>query len=101
MTQRRSDVFSSRCVRSRPTSRKDASLVAAAGSALVVAAPSALIEVVAWATLGAGLAAIAPTLFGAAPAVSATSPPVAIPAIATWGYLGSFTGPPLIGALAQ
>ena len=79
-----------------------ASLVAAAGGGLVIAAPSALIEVAAWAIVGAGLAAIPPTLFGAAPAVgTATSPPVAIAAVATCGYLGSFTGPPLIGAFAQ
>jgi hypothetical protein len=51
--------------------------------------------------VGAGLAAIAPTVLGAAPAVSAAPAGVAIAAATTVGYLGSFTGPPLIGALAQ
>jgi MFS family permease len=78
-----------------------AGLVAAAGSGFVIAAPSAPVEVVAWAILGAGLATIPPTLFGAVPAVSAAPLPVAIATVATFGYLGSFTGPPLIGAIAE
>jgi hypothetical protein len=78
-----------------------AGLVAAGGSALVIAAPAAALEVVGWAVVGAGLAAIPPTLFGAAPHVGAVPTPVAIAAVSTLGYLGSFTGPPAIGALAQ
>jgi MFS family permease len=76
-------------------------LVAAVGSAFVIAAPSAPIEVVAWSILGIGLAAIPPILFGAAPAISCAPPPVAIASVATFGYLGSFSGPPLIGAIAE
>jgi MFS family permease len=76
-------------------------LVAAVGSAFVITAPSAPIEVVAWAILGAGLATIAPTLFGAAPAISSVPPPLAIATVAAFGYLGSFTGPPLVGAVAE
>jgi membrane protein implicated in regulation of membrane protease activity len=43
---------------------------------------------------------MAPTVLGAAPGPGAT-PAVAIAAVTTVGYLGSFTGPPAIGALAQ
>ena len=57
--------------------------------------------VAAWATLGAGLAAMAPAVLGATPAVGRAPLPVAIAAVTTLGYLGSFTGPPLVGALAE
>jgi MFS family permease len=76
-------------------------LVAAAGSAVVVAAPTAALGLLGWATLGAGLAAIAPAILGATPAVSQAPLPVAIAAVTTLGYLGSFTGPPLVGAVAE
>ncbi len=48
-----------------------------------------------------GLAAVAPTVLGAAPRTGDGPPAVAIAAVTTVGYLGSFTGPPLIGALAE
>jgi hypothetical protein len=67
----------------------------------VVAAPTAPLALAGWAILGAGLAAIAPAVLGAAPSGSQLPPPVAIAAVTTLGYLGSFTGPPLIGALAE
>jgi hypothetical protein len=38
---------------------------------------------------------------GAAPAADHGSPAAAIAAVTTVGYLGSFTGPPLVGALAE
>jgi hypothetical protein len=55
-----------------------------------------------WALFGLGIAAIAPTVLGAAPktAPAGMPPAVAIAAVTTVGYLGSFTGPPAIGALA-
>jgi hypothetical protein len=74
--------------------------VAAAGSALAVAAPSAAAGLAGWALFGLGLAAPAPTVLGAAPAAGHWSPAAAIAAVTTVGYLGSFTGPPLVGALA-
>jgi hypothetical protein len=43
---------------------------------------------------------IAPTVLGATPGATGTPAPVAIAAVTTVGYLGSFTGPPLIGVLA-
>ncbi len=76
-------------------------LVAAAGSALAIASPSAAGSLAGWALVGLGLAAIAPTVLGAAPGVSRAPAAVAIAAVTTLGYLGSFTGPPLIGALAE
>jgi MFS family permease len=76
-------------------------LVAAAGAALAVAAPTAIPSLLGWATLGAGLAAIAPAILGAVPAATRGPLPVAIAAATTLGYLGSFTGPPLIGAVAE
>jgi hypothetical protein len=39
-------------------------------------------------------------VLGAAPEARAGSPAVAIAAVTTVGYLGSFTGPPLVGLLA-
>ncbi|HEV2870706.1 MAG TPA: hypothetical protein VG409_04710, partial [Actinomycetota bacterium] len=68
---------------------------------VVVAAPTAPVALLGWAVLGAGLAAIAPAVLGAAPSATPLPPPVAIAAVTTLGYLGSFTGPPLVGALAE
>jgi hypothetical protein len=67
----------------------------------VVAAPTAPVALLGWAVLGAGLAAIAPAVLGAAPSATPLPPPVAIAAVTTLGYLGSFTGPPMVGALAE
>jgi MFS family permease len=75
-------------------------LVAAAGGVTVAAAPTATLALAGWATLGAGLAAVAPAILGAVPAVATGPLPLAIAAVTTLGYLGSFTGPPLVGALA-
>jgi MFS family permease len=76
-------------------------LVAAAGAVTVVAGQGVLLGLAGWAILGAGLAAIAPAVLGATPTVSRAPLPVAIAAVTTLGYLGSFTGPPLVGALAE
>jgi len=75
--------------------------VAAAGSALAIAAPAAGPSLAGWALFGLGLAALAPTVLGAAPAAGRGSPAASIAAVTTVGYLGSFTGPPLVGALAE
>jgi MFS family permease len=75
--------------------------VAAAASALVVLAPSTELGIAAWVLFGLGLAAVAPTVLGAAPRAGHASPAVAIAAVTSIGYLGSFTAPPAIGALAQ
>jgi MFS family permease len=76
-------------------------LVAAAGAGIAVGVPGVPAALAGWALFGVGIAAIAPTVLGAAPkADAAMPPPVAIAAVTTVGYLGSFTGPPAIGALA-
>ena len=67
----------------------------------MVAAPTAPVALLGWATLGAGLAAVAPAVLGAVPSATGLAPPVAVAAVTTLGYLGSFTGPPLVGALAE
>jgi hypothetical protein len=74
--------------------------VAAAGSVLAIAAPNAAAGLAGWALFGLGLAALAPTVLGAAPGTGDMPPAVAIAAVTTIGYLGSFTGPPAIGAIA-
>jgi MFS family permease len=75
--------------------------LAAAASGLAIAAPGAEVSLAGWALFGLGLAALAPTVLGAAPAADHGSPAAAIAAVTTVGYLGSFTGPPLVGALAE
>jgi MFS family permease len=75
--------------------------LAAGGSALAVAAASPAVRLAGWALFGLGLAALAPTVLGAAPGASTAPPAMAIAAVTTIGYLGSFTGPPAIGALAE
>jgi hypothetical protein len=78
-----------------------AALTAAAGAALVVAAPSTPTAIAAWGVLGAGVATIVPTLLGAAPAATSAPPAVAIATVSMIGYAGSFVGPPTIGACAE
>jgi hypothetical protein len=78
-----------------------AGAVTGAGFALAIAAPGPAIALVAWGLVGAGVALVAPAVLGAAPLVGDLRPPVAIAAVTTVGYLGSFTGPPAIGALAE
>jgi MFS family permease len=75
--------------------------VAATGAALVVLAPTATLALAGWALFGLGLAAVAPTILGAAARTGNAAPATAIAAVTTIGYLGSFSGPPALGALAQ
>jgi MFS family permease len=75
--------------------------LAAAGAALAITAASSGFALAGWALVGAGLAAIAPTVLGATPSATHAPPGVAIAAVTSIGYLGSFTGPPLIGVLAE
>jgi MFS family permease len=77
-----------------------AATLAAAGIGVALLAPTPGLALAGWAAFGAGLAPIAPAVLGAAPGASRLPAPAAIAAVTTIGYLGSFTGPPLIGALA-
>jgi predicted MFS family arabinose efflux permease len=78
-----------------------AGLLTAVGCALAITAPGPAAALAAWALIGAGVAVVAPAVLGAAPLVGDLPAPVAIAAVTTVGYLGSFTGPPAIGALAE
>jgi hypothetical protein len=78
-----------------------AALVAAAGVTVVVVSPSAGVAMAGWGVLGAGVAVMAPTVLGAAPGDGGGGAGTGIAAVSTVGYLGSFAGPPLIGAAAE
>jgi MFS family permease len=78
-----------------------AGVISAAGTTLAIVAPTAAVSLVGWAVFGLGLAAIAPTVLGATRGVTNMPASVAIAAVTTVGYLGSFTGPPLIGVFGQ
>jgi MFS family permease len=76
-------------------------LLAGAGTAAAVLAPGVPVAIAGWVLVGLGLAAATPAIIGAAPALSGMPVASAIAAITTISYLGSFTGPPLIGGLAE
>jgi hypothetical protein len=80
---------------------RDCGLVAAGGAALAVAAPTIPLGLAGWAILGLGLAAVAPTVVGAAYETNSGAPSVPVATVTTIGYLGSFTGSPAIGAVAE
>ena len=94
----RADRLVARYGRARFT--RAAASVAALGAAIVALSGSAGIAFVGWAVVGAGVAGIAPTLLGAAPGAGAVPSSAAIATVSAIGYAGSFTGPPVIGALA-
>jgi predicted MFS family arabinose efflux permease len=75
-------------------------LVAAAGAAAAVLSPGVPLAIAGWVLVGLGLAAVTPAIIGAAPRLSGMPVPSAIAAITSISYLGSFSGPPLIGGLA-
>jgi MFS family permease len=85
----------------RPRTVRAAGTLAAAGVAVAVLAPAPPAAIAGWTLLGAGVALVAPAVLGAAPDAGDVPAPVAIAAVTTIGYLGSFTGPPAIGALAE
>jgi MFS family permease len=72
-----------------------------AAAATVVLAPGPLVALVGWGLVGLVLAPMAPAVLGAAPGAGSLPPATAIAAVTTIGYLGSFTGPPLVGLLAE
>ncbi|WP_434056940.1 hypothetical protein, partial [Pseudonocardia lacus] len=63
-------------------------------------APGPFAALAGWALVGLAVAPLAPAVLGAAPRVCDGPAPTAIATVTTVGYLGSFTGPPLVGALA-
>ena len=77
------------------------SAVAATGlaAALLMRDPAA--AVVGFGLVGLGIANVIPVLFGAAARVPGTEAGRGLAAVATTGYLGFLTGPPLIGVVAD
>jgi Major Facilitator Superfamily len=76
-------------------------LLGTAGMVAAVLSPGSAGAVAGWILVGLGFAAATPAIIGAAPAVAGMPVPAAIAAITTISYLGSFTGPPLIGVIAE
>lgn len=77
-----------------------AGALAAGGTLAAILLPGGL-GLAGWAILGLGVAAMAPVVLGAAVHQTSLPPPVAIAVVTTVGYLGSFTGPVVIGGLAS
>jgi hypothetical protein len=75
-------------------------LLTAVGTAVALSAPGLGTSIAGWALVGLAVAPLAPTVLGAAAGIGRAPSPAAIATVTTIGYLGSFTGPPLIGALA-
>lgn len=77
------------------------SLLAAFGlsSGLLIGTP--LIAILGFGLVGLGIANIIPVLFSAAGKVYGVQSGTALAAVATIGYLGFLTGPPLIGLVAE
>ncbi|WP_146605302.1 MFS transporter [Jiangella anatolica] len=62
---------------------------------------SAAVSLTGWGVVGLGAAALAPVVLGAAPDAGRVPAPVAIAAVTTVGYLGSFSGPLVVGPVAD
>jgi predicted MFS family arabinose efflux permease len=76
-------------------------LLAAAGMALALAAPSPWAALAGFALVGLGFANVVPVLFSAAGQVPGVAPAHGIAAVSSLGYFGMMAGPPLIGFIAQ
>ncbi len=76
------------------------SLLALAGLGLAVGLPSPLAATLGFAMVGIGLSNVVPVVFSAAAAQGST-PAAGIAAVATIGYSGFLSGPPIIGAVAS
>jgi MFS family permease len=76
-------------------------VAAAAGAAVAVGAPWFGLSVAGWTLVGLAVAPLAPVVLGAAPDGDGAPAPAAVAAVTTIGYLGSFSGPPLIGVVAE
>ncbi|MCA9876979.1 MAG: MFS transporter [Thermomicrobiales bacterium] len=76
-------------------------LIAAAGMALAVLGNTVPTTMAGFALVGAGLAATFPTALSAAGRTPGMAPGMAIGAVATAGYAGLLTGPPIIGFISN
>ena len=80
---------------------RGSAFLAAAGLALALVVPSPAMAVLGFAVVGLGMANLVPVLYGAAGALPNQSTGSAIAAVATMGYMGFLSGPPLIGFVAE
>lgn len=76
-------------------------LMAAAGTALALAAPSPWSSILAFIFAGLGIGNVAPILFAGGGRLEPEAPGRGIAAVTTLGYSGFLSGPPLIGFTAQ
>jgi MFS family permease len=77
---------------------RGSALIAAAGMGIAVAAQEAMVAVMGFAMLGAGLSCIVPAMFATA-GHGEGGPGIA--AVGTLSYLGFFLGPPAVGGMAE
>src|SRR5215472_3821915 len=76
-------------------------LAAGLGMAVALTAPGLVLAVFGFALFGLGLANMVPILFAAAGRARGVTTGLGIAAVATAGYAGLLTGPPMIGVMAE
>ena len=76
-------------------------LMAAAGTAVALVAPSPFLAIAAFVFAGLGIGNVAPVLFAGGGRLEPDAPGRGIAAVTTLGYSGFLCGPPLIGFAAQ
>ena len=76
-------------------------LMAAAGTAVALAAPTPWLAIAAFVFAGLGIGNVAPVLFAGGGRLEPEAPGRGIAAVTTLGYAGFLSGPPLIGFAAQ
>ena len=76
-------------------------LVAAAGVATVVVAPTAVVGLAGFAVMGLGLCIVAPQSFTAADKLDPEGSGVAVARVNVFNYVGFVLGAPLVGLVAQ
>lgn len=74
--------------------------LAATAMTIALATDTALVALVGFAVLGAGVALVVPTVFSAAGQLPRLAPGVAIATVSACGWAGFVCGPPLIGTMA-
>jgi len=80
---------------------RGSALLAAVAMAMVLLAGDAWVALLGFALVGVGLANVVPVLFSAAAQVPGVSAAQGIASVASMGYLGFMTGPPMIGFVAH
>jgi fucose permease len=76
-------------------------LVAAVGLAAALGVASPIAGIAGFGLVGLGIANVIPILFSAAGRIAHVQPGMGIAAVATAGYAGFLTGPPVIGFVAD